>query len=421
MTIINFKNTNKRVKVVGIGGAGTNVLETLIQRGYDTSNTISINTDRLKHEKSSANRKILIGINEVMGCGSGGDQSIGQKCAISDSKLISETIKDCDILFVLAGLGKGTGSGVAPLVCKIAKELNILTIAIVNTPFSYEGNRKIQISSDSVVELQKYSHAVMPYSNDKITKHYGCKNAHEVFKQASLIPINAISSIHNVLSGEGTINIDLSALNRTLENCSRVLINSVKFDTSRNIEDIISELSNNPVIDCSIEDSSSAIVYFDIGREVSMQLIEMICNFIKIKSKNNNLDVNCGMRLNETIAENEIELTIIMPCESIANKIIKNDHKVNTFATTNRNTAIDKTRTMLMNSRTNRNVKSSNIAHEQLTIDQTLSDQKEYVIKTDELTYDERLKKTIDVLSHSLNVKATKDIMLMSFEGNKND
>ena len=186
--VIDNKKQEALIKVVGVGGCGNNAVDYMIERNIHGVDFISVNTDLQSLKKSQANNIVQIGLHLTKGLGSGARPDSGKQAAIEDKEKLKDAIKDADMLFITAGMGGGTGTGAAPVIAEIAKELGILTVAVVTKPFSFEGKR-IQIAEEGLKELRNYVDSLIVIPNEKLMNVLG----------ADVTFINAFSAANEVL------------------------------------------------------------------------------------------------------------------------------------------------------------------------------------------------------------------------------
>ena len=167
-TSINNLSGVAKIKVVGVGGAGNNAVDRLIESGLESAEYIVVNTDNQALARSKAKKRIQIGVKLTKGLGAGADPAVGKAAAEENKAEIQEVLKNTDLLFITAGMGGGTGTGAAPVIAKIAKEMKILTVAVVTLPFSFEAKRRSDNALSGIEELRKSVDAIITIPNDKI-------------------------------------------------------------------------------------------------------------------------------------------------------------------------------------------------------------------------------------------------------------
>lgn len=158
------------IKVIGVGGGGNNAVNRMINANITSAQFVAINTDKQALLMSKAELRLQIGEKLTRGLGAGADPDIGQKAAEESKASISELLKDCDLVFITAGMGGGTGTGAAPIVAQLAKEMGILTIAVVTKPFGFEGKRRMENADRGIENLRKYVDTLVIIPNDKLLK-----------------------------------------------------------------------------------------------------------------------------------------------------------------------------------------------------------------------------------------------------------
>lgn len=208
-----------RIKIVGVGGAGTNAVDRLKLDQEKGLRLAVINTDAQSLSESPVQEKLMIGRSLTRGLSTGGEVELGRKAAEADAEAIRKMVQGMDIIFLLAGLGGGTGSGAAPVVGRIASEQGALVIAFVTLPFTLEGERRHRQSADSLAELRKNCDAVVPLPNDLLLQYMDEKaTVLDAFSQADAWISRGVRSICSMLTKTGLINIDFATLRRSFIN-----------------------------------------------------------------------------------------------------------------------------------------------------------------------------------------------------------
>lgn len=206
------------IKVVGVGGAGSNAVDRLKMDSLDRLRLVAINTDLQALNSSPVEEKVLIGSSVTRGLGAGGDPEIGVEAAESDREKIAEVVKDCDLVFLIAGMGGGTGSGAAPIVAEVASEQGALVIAFVTTPFSFEGSRRAKQAEEGLLELRSCCDAVIPLPNDLLLQEAADgETALDSFARADDWIGRAVKSVWAMLFRTGLINLDFATLRQAFQ------------------------------------------------------------------------------------------------------------------------------------------------------------------------------------------------------------
>ncbi len=206
------------IKLVGVGGAGSNAVDRLKMENLERLQLAVINTDLQALSASPVQDKVLIGSSVTRGLGAGGDPELGRQAADADREKIAAVVKDCDLVFLLAGMGGGTGSGAAPIVAEEAVEQGALVIAFVTTPFSFEGGRRLKQAEEGVAALRRVCDAVVPLPNDILLQECTDQTGVlEAFARADEWIGRAVKSIWSMLFRTGLINLDFATLQQVFQ------------------------------------------------------------------------------------------------------------------------------------------------------------------------------------------------------------
>lgn len=212
--ILNEKEDLKiqpNIKVIGVGGGGGNALINMIKKGLQGVEFIAANTDYKILSLNLAPIKLHLGKNLTKGLGAGGDPEIGRQSALEVEKEIRDCVKDANMVFIAAGMGGGTGTGASPVIARICKELEILTVAVVTKPFSFEGRVRMKIAEEGLEELKKYVDTMIVIPNDRlITLGSPQEKLYEMFKKADDVLYYAVKGISDLILSPGYINLDFA-------------------------------------------------------------------------------------------------------------------------------------------------------------------------------------------------------------------
>ncbi|MBQ2347543.1 MAG: cell division protein FtsZ, partial [Clostridia bacterium] len=207
------------IKVIGVGGGGGNAVNRMINSGVQSVEFIAINTDDHVLQSSKADQKIHIGAKLTHGKGAGSMPAVGEKAALENTDEITEALKDTDMVFITAGMGGGTGTGAAPVVASIARDMGILTVAIVTKPFGFEGKHRMQQAEAGIEELRKYVDSLVIVPNDRLKcvseERITFKNAFEI---ADDVLRQGVQSISDLILIPGLVNLDFADVTAVMEN-----------------------------------------------------------------------------------------------------------------------------------------------------------------------------------------------------------
>ncbi len=209
--LIDTFTQNAVIKVIGVGGGGGNAVEHMVQANIEGVDFICANTDAQALKNTSARTVLQLGGAITKGLGAGANPDIGRQSAMEDRDRIIEILEGADMIFITAGMGGGTGTGAAPVVAKIAKELGILTVAVVTKPFPFEGNKRMLIAENGIKELSQYVDSLITIPNEKLLTVLG-KNISllEAFKAANNVLLGAVQGIAELITRPGLINVDFA-------------------------------------------------------------------------------------------------------------------------------------------------------------------------------------------------------------------
>lgn len=299
-----------RIKVIGVGGSGSNTISRMVRFDVAGVELIAVNTDAQALHFCKSPKKILIGKNITGGLGAGMDVSVGRTAAQEDKNAISECLKGADMIFVASGLGGGTGSGASPVVCEISKNLGILTVAVVTLPFSFEGAGREKIAREAAEELKDKVDALLIVSNDKLLKIIDEKTTvSNAFEMCDEILKQAVSSITDLMLGQGIITIDFAQVASVMKNAGRVLFGIGKSRGENRAVDAALKAISSPLLDFSIK-GSRRVLFNVVGNDISLKEIKEAAKVIT-----ENVDpkalVVFGAVKDIALKKGEIKITVI--------------------------------------------------------------------------------------------------------------
>ncbi|MDR3289314.1 MAG: cell division protein FtsZ [Peptococcaceae bacterium] len=259
------------IKVIGVGGGGNNAVNRMITAGLKGVDFISINTDSQALNLSTAGKKIQIGIKLTKGLGAGANPEIGGKAAEESREDLLEALKGADMVFVTAGMGGGTGTGAAPVVAQIAKELGALTIGVVTRPFAFEGRRRALQAEKGIAELKSKVDALITIPNDRllqvVDKH---TTIHEAFRIADDVLRQGVQGISDVISVPGLINLDFADVKTIMLNTGSALMGIGQASGENRAVDAARKAISSPLLETSIEGAQGVLVSITGGSQLTM-------------------------------------------------------------------------------------------------------------------------------------------------------
>src|ERR687888_2298645 len=268
------------IKIIGIGGAGSNALDRLVLDGMDKADLIAINTDVQSLASSVATRKVQLGRAVTRGLGAGGDPEVGQQAALESSDEIRHGLADARIIFICTGLGGGTGSGGGPVIAQIAREAGSLVVVFATLPFSFEGKRRSGQAQAALARLNQIAHAVVCFENDRMGDMVAPKaGIHQAFAMADMTISQSVRSIVNLIQRPGLIRIgfdDLLSALRTRN--SRCLFGYGECDSDNRAHDALTQALKNPLMDRGrmLADATHVLVQVAGGPGMTLSEVEIL-------------------------------------------------------------------------------------------------------------------------------------------------
>ncbi len=298
------------IKVIGVGGGGNNAVNRMINANITSAQFVAINTDKQALLMSKAELRLQIGEKLTRGLGAGADPDIGQKAAEESKASISELLKDCDLVFITAGMGGGTGTGAAPVVAQLAKEMGILTIAVVTKPFGFEGKRRMENADRGIENLQKYVDTLVIIPNDKLLKLVpkGTPIV-EAFRYADDVLRQGIQGISDVIVKPGMINLDFADVRSIMKNKGLAHMGIGHAKGENKTLEAVRQAVSSPLLETTIEGSTGVLLYVKGGPDLALDEIYEAADLVKEV-----LDPECNIIFGSGIDEamnDEVEITII--------------------------------------------------------------------------------------------------------------
>ena len=267
------------IKVIGVGGGGSNAVNYMHSIGIINVEFIVCNTDIQALHSSTVKNQLQIGIELTKGLGAGSDPSKGRDAAQESSHQIRELLRsdDTKMLFITAGMGGGTGTGAAPIVAKIAKELDILTVGIVTVPFNFEGKAKMQKALDGIDQLKKNCDSVITILNEKLIEIYGNLSQSKAFEKADNIIATGAKCIAEIVTVPGKINVDFEDVKTVMKNAGTSVMGSAESSGENRAKDAVEKAINSPLLNDRSIDGARKILLNIVsgGGENELSTIEL--------------------------------------------------------------------------------------------------------------------------------------------------
>ena len=298
------------IKVIGVGGGGNNVVNRMVKSGTKGVDFIAVNTDKQALAVSSATQKIQIGEKLTGGQGAGSDPEVGRKSAEESRSAVSKALEDADMVFITAGMGGGTGTGAAPIVADIAKEMGILTVGVVTKPFNFEGRRRMLQAEKGIEELRTRVDSLVIIPNErlkfatdqKITFANAFEIADDVLRQA-------VQSISDLIKNTGFINLDFADVTAVMQNAGMAHMGVGRAAGKNKAEEAAKMAISSPLLETSINGAKGVLVNVTGSMDIGLEEVETAANLVQQAAHPDALII-FGAAFDDTL-EDEIRVTVI--------------------------------------------------------------------------------------------------------------
>src|SRR6266850_6054926 len=299
------------IKVIGVGGGGGNAVAHMVTSGIDGVEFMCINTDSqaLKHAKVKT--ALQIGCNITKGLGAGADPEVGRAAAMEDRDRIVELVEGCDMLFITAGMGGGTGTGAAPVVAQVAKELGILTVAVVTKPFEMEGNKRSFVADHGIAELAKFCDSLITIPNQKLLTVLGPQTTLlDAFKSANQVLQGAVQGIAELITRPGLINVDFADVRTVMSETGMAMMGSGSAAGDDRAREAAEAAISSPLLeDINLSGAQGILVNVTAGMDLSIGEFQEVGNVIK-QFASDDATVVVGTVIDPDMA-NQIRVTVV--------------------------------------------------------------------------------------------------------------
>ncbi len=308
--ISNAQSGGAKLKVIGVGGGGNNAVDRMIEDQVQAIDFISVNTDHQALERSKATVRIQLGDKLTRGLGAGGNPEVGKKSAEETKEEIAQAIQGADMLFITAGMGGGTGTGAAPVIASIAKDMGILTVGVVTKPFDFEGRPRMRNAVSGITELKKHVDTLVVIPNQKLIEVID-KNTTltDAFRKADEVLRQGVQGISDLISKPGTINLDFADV-RTIMSKKGVAHMGVGRATGKNKTEAAAEMAiKSPLLETSIHGATAVLISVagdhSLGLHDTGTAAQIIGSAVDPEA-----DIIFGTSINEDL-EDEVIVTVI--------------------------------------------------------------------------------------------------------------
>jgi cell division protein FtsZ len=271
------------IKVIGVGGGGGNAVDHMVNANIDGVEFINANTDSQALKKSQARTILQLGTNLTKGLGCGADPSVGRQAAVEDRERLAEVLAGADMVFITAGMGGGTGTGAAPVVAQVARDLGILTVAVVTKPFPFEGRKRMAVADQGIADLAEYVDSIITIPNEKLLTVLG-KEASllDAFGKANQVLQNAVQGIAELITRSGLINVDFADVRTVMSEMGMAMMGAATASGPSRARDAAMAAVSSPLLeDINISGARGILVNVTAGLDMTIGEFEEVGNTIK--------------------------------------------------------------------------------------------------------------------------------------------
>ena len=271
------------IKVIGVGGGGGNAVAHMVTTGIDGVDFMCVNTDAQALKHSKVKTALQIGCNITKGLGAGADPEVGRQAAMEDRDRIVELVEGCDMLFITAGMGGGTGTGAAPVVAQVAKEMGILTVAVVTRPFEMEGGKRGLVAEHGLAELAKYCDSLITIPNQKLLTVLGAQTTLlDAFKSANQVLQGAVQGIAELITRPGLINVDFADVRTVMAETGMAMMGSGVASGEGRARAAAEAAVSSPLLeDINLAGAHGILVNVTAGMDLSIGEFQEVGNIVK--------------------------------------------------------------------------------------------------------------------------------------------
>ncbi|OFZ27378.1 MAG: cell division protein FtsZ [Bdellovibrionales bacterium RIFOXYB1_FULL_37_110] len=320
-----------RIKVIGVGGGGSNAVNTMINAGLTGVEYIVCNTDLQALKSNLAPIKVQLGVSTTKGLGAGANPEVGKKAALDEYEKLSEIIKDADMVFITAGMGGGTGTGAAPVIAKLAKEMGALTVGVVTKPFLFEGKKRFRQAEAGIANLEENVDSLITIPNQRLLFLAGENlSLIDTFKKADDVLLNAVRGIADLINSTGFINCDFADVSTVMANKGLALMGTgIASGTDRAIKAATDAISSPLLEDISIDGATGIIINITGSQNMTMHEINEAATLI-MEAADEEAEIIVGHVFDNNMGES-VKVTVIATglggLERVTTKSVREVHK----------------------------------------------------------------------------------------------
>ncbi|WP_125605308.1 cell division protein FtsZ [Lapidilactobacillus bayanensis] len=298
------------IKVIGVGGAGGNALDRMIEEEIQGVQFIAANTDLQVLDKSKADIKIQLGPKLTRGLGAGSKPEVGEKAAEESEEALTNALQGADMIFVTAGMGGGTGTGAAPVVARIAKDLGALTVGVVTRPFTFEGPDRARFAAEGIAQMKEHVDTLIIISNNRLLEMIDKKTPlSEAFHEADNVLRQGVQGISDLITSPGYINLDFADVTNVMKDQGTALMGVGSANGENRIEDATKKAISSPMLEVSIEGAQKVLLNITGGLDLTLYEMEAAAQIVS-EAASSNVNIIWGTSIDESIGD-EVRVTVI--------------------------------------------------------------------------------------------------------------
>ncbi len=300
-----------RIKVIGVGGGGGNAVNNMVRAGLINVEFVAVNTDAQDLKRSLAPRRFQLGAQLTKGLGAGADPEVGREAALEDRDRVAELIAGADMVFVTAGMGGGTGTGAAPVVCEVARELGALTVGVVTRPFAFEGRRRRRQAEEGIEAMMLHVDTLITVPNQRLLATASDRTTmQEAFGMADDVLLQAVKGISDLISGLGVINVDFADVRTIMANKGRALMGVGKGRGAHRAVDAAQQAISSPLLDdLSISGATSVLLNFTGSSSLTLYEVSEAAQMVAEETAEDE-NVIFGLVTDESMGD-EVRVTVV--------------------------------------------------------------------------------------------------------------
>ncbi len=329
------------IKVIGVGGGGGNAVEHMVAQTIEGVEFVTANTDSQALRNSSADVTLQLGADVTKGLGAGANPEIGRCAAEEDRETIKQALQGADMIFIAAGMGGGTGTGAAPVVAEIAKDMGILTVAVVTKPFPFEGKKRMNYADQGIEFLSKNVDSLITIPNEKLLKVLGPGTSLlDAFKAANNVLLGAVQGIAELITRPGLINVDFADVRTVMSEMGTAMMGSGTASGDDRAQEAADAAISSPLLeDVDLAGARGILVNITAGMDISIDEFETVGNAVKAFASENAtvvvgavIDMDMTDELRVTVvatgigAESKPDITLVNPMPAVEPKVVGADY-----------------------------------------------------------------------------------------------